>query len=310
VRLTPEDTLDAASFRAWLDLKRDLDAVPVSPRTIEGYEYSLARAGRALGGDLLGATRGDLTAYLTAGHAAGLRHGTVHKWWRDLRRFYRFCVAEDIIGASPMRRVPEPKGDEQAPPIVTDADLARLLAACAGKGHDELRDTAVILLWCETGSPRATEAATLLAADVDLRNSQVKIHGKGGRWHWVALSADTARAFSRYERARGRRPGAGLWPQFFLGLKGPMTRSGLRQILNRRCAQARIPRIHPHQLRHTATVRSRLAGIPDVAIAHLNGWNSTRMMERYGRWAAATESLAHSRRASIATGLVNPKAAR
>jgi site-specific recombinase XerD len=38
---------------------------------------------------------------------------------------------------------------------------------------------------------------------------------------------------------------------FWLGKKGPFTDSGVRQMLERRCADAGIDAIHPHQFRHT-----------------------------------------------------------
>jgi len=40
-------------------------------------------------------------------------------------------------------------------------------------------------------------------------------------------------------------------PQLWLGLGGPMTDSGIRQIITERAKQAGIGHLHPHQLRHT-----------------------------------------------------------
>jgi hypothetical protein len=51
-------------------------------------------------------------------------------------------------------------------------------------------------------------------------------------------------------RFRGRHDAAEA-PPFWLGKKGRMTDSGVRQMLERRCGDAGIPPVHPHQFRRT-----------------------------------------------------------
>ena len=217
-RLDPERDLDAASYGLWLDLKRDLNMIPASPRYLEGLAETLAQCGRHLGGDLVNATRAQLSGYL--GWVLETRSaGTAHKRWRDLRR------------------------------------------------------------------------------------DQVLIHGKGRHDRWVPLSAVTARAFSRYARARDRHPAADR-PEFFLGLKGALTRSGLRTMLNRRAAAAGLPHIHPHAFRHTATIEARRQGYPDTVVAYLNGWKSTRMCEVYGRAGAELQAAEFARAHPLTARLV------
>lgn len=297
MKLDPEYDLDAESYSAWLDLRRDLVAGGCSPRYTEGLAETLAQAGRHTGGALLAATRAGLTGYMTAVQAAR-SHGTAHKRWRDLNRFFSYCAAEEIITASPMARVPEPLRDTKAPAILRAADLDALVKACAGRTLADLRDRAIILLWREPGCPRVSEVAGLRTADVDLRLDEILIHGKGRRDRRLALGPVTAQAFARYARARARHSAAGR-PEFFLGLKGPMTRSGLQQMLARRAAAAGIGHVHPHQLRHTVTIAAEQAGIPARSIAALNGWSSTRMLEVYGRAAAAALALEDSRTANL-----------
>lgn len=261
---------------------------------------------------LLAATRADLTGYLTwvrethrgACARSGARRqacrghaGTQSVRYRALRRFWRWLAAEEICGNA-MEHVPAPLPVHKAPGPLTDDDLRALLKACEGKDFEALRDTAIIQLWCEVGCPRASEVAGLLEASVDLGRDLVTVAGKGRKERVIVLSPATARAFARYRRARGRRPDAGR-PEFFLGLKGPMTRSGMGQMLARRSAAAGLGRIHPHQLRHASSVAARRAGLPDTVIAHLNGWTSTRMLEVYGRAQAAAEAVEIARAAGL-----------
>jgi integrase len=60
-----------------------------------------------------------------------------------------------------------------------------------------------------------------------------------------------------------------------------MTPSGLAQVLERRCTQAKLPRIHWHQLRHTAAHALLAAGGGEGDAMRLFGWRSRQMLSRY-----------------------------
>jgi site-specific recombinase XerD len=64
------------------------------------------------------------------------------------------------------------------------------------------------------------------------------------------MGAKTLKAVDGYLRARARHKDAHL-EALWLSKKGPLTGSGIRQMLKRRCTESAIPIITPHQLRHT-----------------------------------------------------------
>ncbi|HEY6686370.1 MAG TPA: site-specific integrase [Propionibacteriaceae bacterium] len=65
-------------------------------------------------------------------------------------------------------------------PVLTDDQLARLLAACKGAAFENIRDQAVIRLFTDTGI-RASELVGLTLEDVDLGAQLAYVEGKGGR---------------------------------------------------------------------------------------------------------------------------------
>ena len=73
---------------------------------------------------------------------------------------------------------------------------------------------------------------------------------------------------------------------FWLGKKGAMTDSGLRQMSERRCLDAGIPAVHPHQFRHTYAHQWLAAGGTEGDLMRLAGWKSRQMLARYGASAA------------------------
>ena len=72
--------------------------------------------------------------------------GTALNRYRALRVFYGWLVEEDEIRRNPMTRMKPPAAPERPVPVVSDDELRRLLAACAGTSFPCRRDTAIVML--------------------------------------------------------------------------------------------------------------------------------------------------------------------
>ncbi len=285
---------------------RDLRSRNSSPRTIQNYvETILQLAALHNDADVLGLTKAEVQEYIThildqhASTTAAVR-------FRALRAFYNWAVREEIIDVSPMARMRQPTVTDEPVAVLTDDQLRRLLKVCEGKGFEDRRDTAIIRLFCEPGSPRVAEMAGLLldrgpkeAPDLDMRHDTVRIHGKGDKIRVIPFGARTGQSLDRYLRVRARHKLASL-PELWLGGRGgPLTVSGITQMLRRRSRVAGIGHVHPHQLRHTsAHVWADQGGSEGDAMA-LFGWSSAEMPRRYGRSAQVERAQRASRRLSL-----------
>jgi integrase/recombinase XerD len=87
-------------------------------------------------------------------------------------------------------------------------------------------------------------------SDVDLWHREITVHGKGSKTRIVKISHDAARALDRYLRVRARHAQA-YRPQLWLGVsnRGPMTASGIYQVIVRRGRQCGVE-VFPHRFRH------------------------------------------------------------
>src|SRR4029453_4025506 len=89
----------------------------------------------------------------------------------------------------------------------------------------------------------------------------------------------SAVALDRYLRARLRHKDAAL-PWLWLGLQGRLTDSGLLQMLRRRGAEAGLPGLYPHQLRHTFAHEWLGQGRSETELLGLAGWECRGMVAR------------------------------
>jgi site-specific recombinase XerD len=122
-------------------------------------------------------------------------------------------------------------------------DLRALLAACAGKVFEDKRDTAIVRLLVDTGMRRA-ELLGLRVIDIDFDQDVALVIGKGSKGRACPFGSKTVLALGRYLRLRSGHPFAAS-PALWLGKKGPLTETGLTQMLWRRGGQAGIGKIHP-----------------------------------------------------------------
>lgn len=284
--------------------RRELTRRQRSPRTIQGYLDSLAQlAAFHDDADLLELTRRQVEDFLldiTAPDGRALKASTALVRHRDLRAFYNWAIKEEIIDVSPMAKLSAPTVVDDPPPVVADDDLRQLLAACAGKDFEARRDTAIIRIWCEAGSPRVSEMAGMTEASVDLKHDQITLRGKGNKLRTFPFGASTGQALERYLRERAKHRDVRRFDRLWLGARGkPLSASGLYQMLERRCEQVGLARIHPHQLRHTAAHAWADSEGSDGDAMALFGWVSPEMPRRYGRSAQAERARRSARRRSL-----------
>jgi integrase len=83
-----------------------------------------------------------------------------------LQQLFKWLEEEGGIERSPMARISPPAVPERAVPILTDAELKRLLDAVKGTDFAARRDTAVMRLLIDTGI-RLGEITGLKPEDVD-----------------------------------------------------------------------------------------------------------------------------------------------
>ncbi|HXP18080.1 MAG TPA: tyrosine-type recombinase/integrase [Streptosporangiaceae bacterium] len=287
--------LNAGTFQALIDsFELHLLAERKSPKTVRTYtEAAQWLAAAQL--RLAGLTSWDqVTAqlvqrWIVALLGKGYSGSYASNQFRALQQFFKWLTTEDPDEprSNPMAGLRPPKVDEKAVPVFTAAELDALLSTCKGKGFQARRDAAILTLFRDTGI-RLAELTGLKLDDFNLKDRDALVTGKGSRQRHVRFGYDAALALDRYRRERASHRMAGsqsLW----LGIRGPMTASGIYQMVERRGAQAGVE-VHPHKFRHNFSHTWLDNGGAEGDLMELNGWTSPQMLRRYGRSAASARA--------------------
>jgi site-specific recombinase XerD len=260
-----------------------MEAEAKSPRTIRAYGDSVRFFERWLREQVRSTIAAVVTKRDIEGFLADLlqraKPATAANRYRGLLRFFGWCVEEEELRRSPMDGMRPPQIPESLTPVPTDDDLRRLVKACEGRAFEDRRDAAIVLLFIDTGC-RLSELANLQVEDVHLEQRAVQVLGKGRRPRVLPLGAKTALALNRYHRVRDTHRKAhttALW----LGAAGPMTPSGVADVIERRARKAGLDGFHPHLLRHAFAHQWLASGGNEGDLMALAGWRSRTMLQRY-----------------------------
>lgn len=229
--------------------------------------------------------------------------GNAHQHFRSLKTFFNWCVDEEEMDRSPMRTMKAPQLPEVEVPVIPDDALKKLLSVCKGKTYEARRDTALIMMFLDTGG-RLAEVTNRTQAALDLDLMVLHVLGKGGRERPAPFGRATAVAMDRYLRAATKHLGRSLEPTdplwFGVKTKRALTIWGVGTMIERRCKEAGIPHIHPHQFRHTFAHLWKVGGGNEDALMRIMGWRSRQMLSRYG--ASAGEERARQQHRDLSPG--------
>ena len=248
-----------ADYRGWLLTERGLRV-----KVARGYVDSVApfvttHAGRGEAG-LRDLGADDITAFLTA-ESRRLAPKTMQRLASALRSLLRYWHLQGLTGGPLDQVVPRIANRRPGlPQPLEQRQAAALLASCDLQAATGRRDLAMLTLLARMGM-RAGEVAGLTLEDIDWRNGEITIAGKGSRRDRLPLPADAGDAIAGY--LQHGRPAGALDRSVFIRARAPrcgLTAGGVTQAVAAAAQRAGLGTIYAHRLRHTAATALLAAG--------------------------------------------------
>jgi site-specific recombinase XerD len=178
-----------------------------------------------------------------------------------LRSLLRFLHADGITSSGLADSLPAVAAWKLSglPKALPKDQVAALLASCDRNTAVGRRDLAILTVLSRLGL-RAGEAARLRLEDLDWRNAEITVTGKGNRAEKLPLPVDVGEVIVSY--LTDGRPDTHA-REVFVRARGPHTgisRNGLSMVVASAATRAGLGTVHAHHLRHSAATAMVDAG--------------------------------------------------
>lgn len=226
----------------------------------------------------------------------------VNQHYRSLQQFFRWFADEEDVD-NPYAKLRPPPLDDTVVPVLSTDQLSKLVKdAERSKDFTDRRDAAILRLFASSGA-RLNEIASLLVADVDLRNREAVVMGKGRKQRTVKFDTKAAQAVDRYLRSRSAHKHAAR-PEMWVGLSNDtaLQPKSIYRAIARRGQRLGI-KVYPHMFRHTFSHNWLDKGGAEGDLMELNGWQSAQMLARYGRSARSARARRAFDRINVMDGI-------
>jgi site-specific recombinase XerD len=179
-------------------------------------------------------------------HGTRLSPFTIEGRYRSIQTFFNWCTEERLCPANPMERIDKPRVPKRIVNRLSEDQVVALLRAIQ-ETKSPARNLALVLLLVDSGLRRG-EALGLEISAIDFREHRVRVLGKGAKERDVPIGRATSQALRKWLRVRP----ATESPRVFVNADGsPWHADGVRSLFNRLRLRLGVPRLYPHQLRHS-----------------------------------------------------------
>lgn len=194
----------------------------------------------------------DVSQYLIYLGSTNLSSTSISRHMSSIRSFYEYMMKNGNVENSPFKLVRGPKKAKKLPNYLQYEEFLDLVRAC-----DEtplgVRNRLILELLFATGI-RVSEAISIKLKDINFKNREIKITGKGNKARIVYFNKICQEIMSKYVLEARQSILKGKKSDYLLvnHLGNPLTRVGLADILNRLIQKSALKhKISPHTLRHT-----------------------------------------------------------
>ena len=188
--------------------------------------------------------------YVAVLHGRGLSGKTLARMLSSWRTLYRYLARDHGYATNPALGLKAPKHEKKLPPALSP-DIAAHLVVPDEDSALAVRDAAILELFYSSGL-RLAELTGLKLGDLDLRQAELHVTGKGSKTRVLPIGSFAAAAMQEWLSVREKLASADE-PHIFLALNGkPLTPRAVELRVAHWSRKLGLGlHVHPHMLRHS-----------------------------------------------------------
>ncbi|MBI5665414.1 MAG: tyrosine recombinase XerC [Nitrospirae bacterium] len=252
----------------------------VSPHTLRAYTKDLNEFVSFLDEEPKDIDHLAIRSYIASLHHKNLKKSSISRKLASIRSYFKYLHREGHVKKNPAKLVASPKLPKTLPRFLDIDETFNLMDSPKGGTFIPTRDKAFLELLYSSGL-RVSELTSLDVVDLDIKESLVRVKGKGRKERIVPIGSKAMEAIQNYlpERISLKKKS----PALFLNNRGGrLTQRSVRRIL---VAYSRMINlkgdISPHTLRHTFATHLLHEGADLRSIQELLGHSSLSTTQKY-----------------------------
>lgn len=244
----------------------------LSEKSLAYYKIVLRKSLQRIGKRLKDIKTDDVRAYLTIRRMEKVSSATLDNERRILSSFFTFLNDEGLIDKNPTKRVEKVRQKKTRKLPFTEDEMENIRMAAKND-----RDKAIIEFLYSTGC-RVSEMISLNISDLDFKNREVVVLGKGNKERTVFLSPRCVATLQRYLNGRkDKNPALFVSDGFcYKHVKDKIrfTVSGVENMIRKAGRRCGIEKAHPHRIRRTTATFALRRGMPIEQVSKMLGHES------------------------------------
>lgn len=212
-----------------------------------------------------------LRKFLSDKKSQGIADRTLEGYRNVFSSFFGWLFKEGLIDKNPCVNLGTIKYKKEIKYPFSNADIEKLRESCV-----KLRDKALMYFLLATGC-RISEVTALNRTDVDLKQKECKVLGKGNKERIVYLDDVAVMWLEKYLESRTDN----YEPLFISSHKQRMDNSTVRQMLHTLGDKAHVENVHPHRFRRTLATNLINRGMDIQEVAAILGHDNINTTMTY-----------------------------
>lgn len=236
--------------------------------------------------------KGHVQGFVLSKRSAGVHRNAIAKYLCTIKGFHRYLFEQHLAPEDPSATIENLKQCSRLPEVLSVLEVEAMLAQPDVLTKRGVRDRAILELLYDSGL-RIGEL-TGLRMDALQEAATIIVEGKGGKQRMVPIGPKGSEWLKRYQLLRAGFPRAQESPHLFLGLRGKISESNVRVIVEKHARSAGIlKKVYPHMLRHSFATHLLQGGADVRVIQEMLGHKSLATTMIYTHVDARQISEAH-----------------